>query len=404
MKKDYKSMKISRYFIYVMFLLLSGQSLETLGLTITNNNDNPTPRRNDRVTFFIEVANGPGGAEQDVQVDISLPAEAAFDTFAVSKGFFDGSVWTISRIESGETILLAIETIISASAELLKTICTDAIITDAYGGVDCYGADACFASSCLRVTPECFFENPCVSSILHSGMSFVGSATSQGMYDPYSGNWSIGPMLEGESQILDITAEATESLEGMFVDHCAELKDPYGLDVYDENNISCVTFRVFGVDTDLSLMKLLTHSDPAVGDTITYSITVTNNGPDPSRAAQVDDLLPTGLTYISSFAFDGSYDAPSGVWSIGKLAPGQSSTLFITAAVTGLAGTDVINTATVSDPYTVDPYDDNTQTVTFTIAPQSICDLSIQKSSDVTTVAVGSPITFTITVENIPLS
>ena len=54
---------------------------------------------------------------------------------------------------------------------------------------------------------------------------------------------------------------------------------------------------------DLSLEKLVSKTNPNVGETITYTIKVKNAGPDNATNVQVKDVLPTGLTFVSSTDF-----------------------------------------------------------------------------------------------------
>ena len=53
-------------------------------------------------------------------------------------------------------------------------------------------------------------------------------------------------------------------------------------------------------------------------------------------APNVTDQLPSGLTYISDTG-SGAYVAATGVWTIGALANGASTTLSITALPTPIA-------------------------------------------------------------------
>ena len=43
---------------------------------------------------------------------------------------------------------------------------------------------------------------------------------------------------------------------------------------------------------DLALTKTVSNPTPNVGDTITFTVTLTNNGPDTATNVQVTDLCP----------------------------------------------------------------------------------------------------------------
>jgi uncharacterized repeat protein (TIGR01451 family) len=53
--------------------------------------------------------------------------------------------------------------------------------------------------------------------------------------------------------------------------------------------------------------------------TITYIITLNNNGSTDATGINVTDILPENLTYISSEATLGSYDVTTGIWNVGFL-------------------------------------------------------------------------------------
>ena len=78
---------------------------------------------------------------------------------------------------------------------------------------------------------------------------------------------------------------------------------------------------VVGNDADLVTVKTLASGNavPAVGDEVSYLITVTNNGPTQATNVTLTDVLPPELTYTSHIAGVGtSYEEP-GVWDIGTM-------------------------------------------------------------------------------------
>jgi len=83
-----------------------------------------------------------------------------------------------------------------------------------------------------------------------------------------------------------------------------------------------------------------------VGDIVTFTLTVTNNGPSDAPDVVVTDHLPSGYTFVSASSAD--YSEATGLWTVGTLANGANAQLTIQARVRG-AG-DYRNIATASSP------------------------------------------------------
>ncbi|MEQ8412293.1 MAG: proprotein convertase P-domain-containing protein [Erythrobacter sp.] len=100
---------------------------------------------------------------------------------------------------------------------------------------------------------------------------------------------------------------------------------------------------------DLSLTKSLLGAPPVSGGTATWRLTVTNAADSPVSAdgIVVRDTLPGGFSFASASG-DGSFDAASGDWTIGTLAPGQSAILTISGTIASGAGTLVTNIAEIT--------------------------------------------------------
>jgi uncharacterized repeat protein (TIGR01451 family) len=87
---------------------------------------------------------------------------------------------------------------------------------------------------------------------------------------------------------------------------------------------------------DIQLTKTINPATARRGDTISYLLTVTNKGPSSATNVAVTDSLPKGLTLNTDtvpVAEQGSYDAVTGVWSVGNLDADQAVTLSISATV-----------------------------------------------------------------------
>ena len=73
---------------------------------------------------------------------------------------------------------------------------------------------------------------------------------------------------------------------------------------------------------DLALAKTVNDPTPNVGDTITFTVSLTNAGPSAATGVRVADLLPAGLTFVSATPSQGTYTPGSGVWTVGTVTPG----------------------------------------------------------------------------------
>ncbi|MCW2529050.1 MAG: hypothetical protein JWM76_3910 [Pseudonocardiales bacterium] len=124
----------------------------------------------------------------------------------------------------------------------------------------------------------------------------------------------------------------------------------------DDNTIS---IPVFATGTAL-IQATIDKGDATlhVGESITYVVTVTNTGPDPSTATELRILYPGGPGVVQ-LVIDGVDSAASGVFELGNLAVGQTvtKTVQITALVaqTDPATFMVTITSSSYDPYPCTP-------------------------------------------------
>ncbi|TVR84995.1 MAG: DUF11 domain-containing protein [Saprospirales bacterium] len=105
---------------------------------------------------------------------------------------------------------------------------------------------------------------------------------------------------------------------------------PLGTQVDDTDDIDA-EFPTF--DADLFIAKVADNMSPTSGEEITFTVTAGNNGPEDATGVQVEDLLPSGYTFISSSVSTGSYNELTGIWLIGDLPFGEIETLTINVSV-----------------------------------------------------------------------
>lgn len=136
-----------------------------------------------------------------------------------------------------------------------------------------------------------------------------------------------------------------------------EISDPTGLTA-----TAIVTITVPAPPIDLVTVKTLAsgNSNPLAGDTVTFDITVTNNGPADATGVSLTDQIPSGLTPTinNGNVTAGSYAPGSGIWTIGTLAIGASASLTIEGIVdAGTAGQPLENVTTKAEGDQADPTD-----------------------------------------------
>src|SRR5207302_5422123 len=85
---------------------------------------------------------------------------------------------------------------------------------------------------------------------------------------------------------------------------------------------------------DIAVAKIASSATVTVGSTVTFTVTVTNNGPSDATGVQITDQLPAGLTFVSAAPSQGTYTSGTGIWDIGGVASGASVTLTLPATVT----------------------------------------------------------------------
>lgn len=152
---------------------------------------------------------------------------------------------------------------------------------------------------------------------------------------------------------------------------------------------------------DVGITKSDGRTTVAAGETLTYSLHVTNHGSAPADGVVVQDPLPVGVEFVGGS--DGATTAGGVVtWPAFSLAGGASRDVTVTVRVgSGVAaGTAIVNPASVADDGTHGPDTDLVNNVTSDTDRVVEHDLSIAKTDGVTAVGRGRSTTYTVTVTN----
>ncbi len=153
--------------------------------------------------------------------------------------------------------------------------------------------------------------------------------------------------------------------------------------------VATITVRPIAIE----LEKSVDQTSVAVGETVTYTISITNNSEFTVENVVVEDLLPDLLLFASSSP------APSdaNTWIFTQMAAGESTSMTIDALA--VSPGEVINTVTLS----IDEFETSAESPSVTIGQLPV-DLKISKTSNDAEIYQGNELDYVILVENIGTS
>jgi uncharacterized repeat protein (TIGR01451 family) len=237
---------------------------------------------------------------------------------------------------------------------------------------------------------------------LPAGVSLVSAQPSQGSC---TGTATVSCALG----TLAVGGQATLVIEGV-VNAAGSLTDTATVtsgvaDPDPSNNSAAVTVTAVsgqpGAEADLALALTADPHLLLVGETVTYTLDVGNNGPEDATGVVLSDVLPAGVSPASVETSQGTCSGTTTVsCALDTLAVGDGAEVVITAVATA-AGT-LLDTASVTsagdDP---DPSNNNASvTVRVYTGQEPRADLSLTKRANFDRVSVGAQLTYELTVGN----
>src|SRR5580658_1438675 len=178
------------------------------------------------------------------------------------------------------------------------------------------------------------------------------------------------------------------------------------------NNISLST-TVQGAD--LSMTQVASAPAVAPGSTITYTETVSNNGPNAATGAVLYQQTPSNTTFASVTPPTGWTCTSPAVGATGQvictaaanLASATTTTAFtyvVTVNAATAAGTTIVNSADVTSQTTDPVSSNNTTTTSVLVEITGDSDLAVSMTAAPTPVFVATALTYTIQVTNLGLA
>jgi uncharacterized repeat protein (TIGR01451 family) len=167
------------------------------------------------------------------------------------------------------------------------------------------------------------------------------------------------------------------------------------------------TITQLDIQSDLVLAMNASSARAIPGDTISYTLTFTNAGPQPAYHTAITNVVPANTTFSSASSTAGWNCTPGNtpgsicVFGAGQLLSGASgSTVFATTvnnpAASGVE--QITNTASIGSD-SIDPVT-STNSASVTTPVDAAPDLALVKSAGVTTITPGNTITYALVLTN----
>lgn len=413
-------------------------------ISVTKTADDLTPNVGDQIVFTVSVFNdGPNDATNVVVTDF-LESGYEFVSAVPSNGVYEplNGSWTIGNLANtaSETIVITANVLPNGDytniAELTDLTETDidsepannddteddqqtiepipVLVSDLVlrKSVDILsplvGEEVIFNISITNNGPS-DVTGVEVLDLLPTGYTYVSNNRTAGVYIPATGIWELNGMIpNGTTETMNIVAIVNPTGDYFNVTEVFSSSNldpnsiPNNNNIFENDQDSAGTTPI--PSADLTLDKSVDNEFPDVGSNVTFSVTLTNEGPSDATGVVVSDVLPSGYTYISDDS-GGTYSSVSGLWNVGSVAGGNNVILNVTAQVNATG--NYVNSAEVTTSIQLDPdstpgnnilsEDDQDEQST---TPRAVTDISVTKMADNLSPLVGDQIVFTVTVNN----
>ncbi|WP_210466677.1 T9SS type A sorting domain-containing protein [Rufibacter roseolus] len=213
-------------------------------------------------------------------------------------------------------------------------------------------------------------------------------------YNPDTGEWIIDALEPGQS--ITLVVKGIPNTTGR-LNLGGEIISADQKDLNPENNKAVALINVVPA-VDLQVTNTAAAGPYYNGENTTFNVSVKNNSTDAATGVKIEDVLPAGLTLVSVAPSVGTYDATSGIWTLGTdLLAGSTETLVLTVKPT--SGSTFTTTAFVK---AVNEYESNStnNSATTQITVQKTADIVVGSSIAAGPYYVGGQYQVTITATN----
>ncbi|MCK0132658.1 gliding motility-associated C-terminal domain-containing protein, partial [Flavobacteriaceae bacterium F08102] len=253
-----------------------------------------------------------------------------------------------------------------------------------------------------------------VTDNLPTGYTYI-SDNSGGNYT--SGVWTVPTIAAGSSKSIQITAKVNptgnyiNTVEVTASDNLDPDSTPNNGDISEDDYASIGTNPI--AVSDIRLSKAVSNNTPFVGDVVTFSLTVSNDGPSEATGVAIEDVVPAGYDNITAITAGSSIVGNTISWSGITIPSGVDRVFEFTAHV--LASGPYENAAEVIASDNIDPNSDpaasfgtddlndgipDNDEAYIEVDPIPVSDISLVKTVSDLNPTTGEVVTFSLTIHN----
>jgi len=308
----------------------------TANLQINKEADDHAPLIGSTITFIITAYNsGPENATGVVVQDI-LPFGFAYQSH--SGGTFTNGEWTVGNLNKGSIQTLTITAIVQPTGNYFNNASIHGNEIDPVMSNNTAGVIINPSYPAKVITLQCLDGVTYDLNPLLAGIDIPSGAVP---------SWHTAtPATSGNTYAGSTTSVPAGMYYVAFYDTVAGC---YSKTIPVEvNSMVC--------KTDLQIVKTVSNPKPKVGSTVTFTLTITNNGPDDATGVIIEDVVPNGYTAIANISNSGNLVGNTLTWSGLSIGNAQTQVLVFEAKVKAPgAGTSHDNTASIANSDQLDP-------------------------------------------------
>lgn len=232
-----------------------------------------------------------------------------------------------------------------------------------------------------------------LSAALPGTVTFVSATPSQGTCNSVV-SCALGPLASAGSATVAIVV--TANVPGL-ITYAVSVSAPEGDPAAGNDSATATTTVEGSLTADLAVTVSDTPDPVTVGDSVTYSVTVSNGGPDEASDVRLSAVLPADVTLVSATPSQGACDTVVNC-ALGSLAPAGTATVSIVVAANAVGALSyTLSVSALED----DPVAENdSATATTTVNAAVSADLAVVVVDSKDPAKVGERLSYNITVTN----